>query len=167
DGLANQRSFGVQENLAGPRRTVIDGNSLSSDGTVSIAGAFPDRRGTRVAYLLSEAGSDKQTLRVRDVDTGRDLPQRLAWCKHTSVAWALHGRRFFHPRLPGEKDPAGWGPPQPCSLPASTRRPGERARHLPPARASQRLPARSGVLRRAAAEDHRLDRQQREGGILR
>jgi len=150
DGLANQRSFGVQENLAGPRRTVIDGNSLSSDGTVSIAGAFPDRRGTRVAYLLSEAGSDKQTLRVRDVDTGRDLPERLAWCKHTSVAWFLNGRGFFYTRYPSDKDP-----------PECDRRSHVLCLHPLGAAANERvifrLPAHRGVyLRVQASYDARL-----------
>src|SRR4029077_11062423 len=66
DGLSNQRSLAVQDHLAGPRRTVIDAGKLSSDGTVAITGAYPDRRGLRVAYLTSEAGSDRQTMRVRD-----------------------------------------------------------------------------------------------------
>jgi prolyl oligopeptidase len=108
DGLANQRSLGVQDHFAGPRRTVIDAGTLSSDGTVSIAGAFPDRRGIRVAYLVSEAGSDKQTLRVRDVDTERDLRETLEWCKHTSVAWFPNGRGFFYTRYPGDRDPPDW-----------------------------------------------------------
>ena len=108
DGLANQRSYGVQDHFGGPRRTLIDAATLSSDGTVSISGAYPDRRGIRVAYLISEAGSDKQTLKVRDVDTGRDLRDTLQWCKHTSVAWFPNGRGFYYTRYPGDKDPPDW-----------------------------------------------------------
>ena len=108
EGLANQRSFGVQDYLAGPRRTLIDAAALSNDGTVAIAGTFPDRLGTKVAYLLSEAGSDRETLHVRDVETGQDLPDVLAWCKHTTVAWARDGRSFFYSRYPGDNDPADW-----------------------------------------------------------
>jgi prolyl oligopeptidase len=108
DGLANQSSYGMQEPLAAPRRTVIDASTLSSDGTVAITGAFPDRRGARVAYLLSEAGSDRQTLRVRDVDSGRDLPVRIASCKHTSVAWFFNNSGFFYTRYPNETDPPDW-----------------------------------------------------------
>jgi prolyl oligopeptidase PreP (S9A serine peptidase family) len=108
DGLANQSSYGMQEPLAAPRRTVIDASTLSSDGTVAITGAFPDRRGGRVAYLLSEAGSDRQTLRVRDVDSGRDLPVRITSCKHTSVAWFFNNTGFFYTRYPNENDPQDW-----------------------------------------------------------
>jgi prolyl oligopeptidase len=108
EGLANQRSLGVQDNLAGPRRTLIDATTPSTDGTVTIAGTFPDRLGTKVAYLLSEAGSDRETLHIQDTETGQDLSDVLAWCKHTSVAWSQDGRSFFYSRYPGDDDPADW-----------------------------------------------------------
>jgi len=108
EGLANQRSLGVQEHPGGPRRTLIDAGALSSDGTVTIAAAFSDRLGTKVAYLLSEAGSDRETLHIRDVETGQDLPDVLAWCKHTTVAWTRDGRSFYYSRYPGDNEPADW-----------------------------------------------------------
>ena len=109
DGLSNQRSLGVQDHLAGPRRTVIDASKLSNDGTIAISGAYPDRRGLRVAYLTSEAGSDRQTLHVHDVDGGFDLrTDVLSWCKHTSVAWLPNGRGFYYTRYPGDSDPPDW-----------------------------------------------------------
>ena len=108
EGLADQRSLGVQEHLGGPRKTLIDAATLSADGTVTIASAVPDRRGTKVAYLLSEAGSDQQTLHVRDVETGQDLPDVLKWCKHTTIAWARDGHSFFYSRYPGDNDPQDW-----------------------------------------------------------
>jgi prolyl oligopeptidase len=108
DDLVDQRSVGVQEYLAGPRRTLIDASTLSSDGTVAILSFFPDRLGIKVAYLLSEAGSDRETLHIRDVETGQDLPDLLVWCKHTTVAWARDGRSFYYSRYPGDNDPADW-----------------------------------------------------------
>src|SRR4029453_5577383 len=95
DGLANQASYGMQEPLASPIRTVNGASTRSSDGTVAITGAFPGRRGARVAYLVSEAGSDKQTLRVRDVDSGRDLPLRLGFCKHPEWGGVSKHPGFF------------------------------------------------------------------------
>ncbi|WP_050043529.1 prolyl oligopeptidase family serine peptidase [Bradyrhizobium sp. LTSPM299] len=108
EGLDDQRSAGVQEHPGGPRKTLIDANALSSDGTVAIQSIFPDRPGTKVAYLLSEAGSDRETMRVRDVETGQDLPDVLAWCKHTTVAWSRDGYSFYYSRYPGDNDPADW-----------------------------------------------------------
>ena len=72
DGNEDQRSYGVQQGLTGARRLLLDPRTLSRDGTTAITAAFPDRTGNRVAYLVSEAGSDQQTLRIRDVD-GFDL----------------------------------------------------------------------------------------------
>jgi prolyl oligopeptidase len=108
DGLANQRCYGVHRHLPGPRQILIDPNTLSSDGTTSISDAFPDRLGQRVAYLLSEAGGDKQVLRVHDVEGNFDLRDTLQYCKHTSIAWHPNGRSFFYARYPAESDPAGW-----------------------------------------------------------
>ena len=108
DGLANQRCYGWQRHLPGPRDTIIDPNSFAADGTMSLSDAVPDRLGQRVAYLVSEAGGDKQTLRVRDVDGNFDLRDTLAYCKHTSIAWHPNGRGFFYSRYPGDSDPAGW-----------------------------------------------------------
>jgi prolyl oligopeptidase len=108
NGLDDQRSYDVQEGLAGKRRRLIDARTLSRDGATSISNAFPDRTGSRVAYLLSEAGSDRQTLRIREVDTGMDLPDQLTWCKHTSVAWHPDGRFIFYSRYPMEGEPASW-----------------------------------------------------------
>ncbi|MBR0798540.1 S9 family peptidase [Bradyrhizobium jicamae] len=108
EGLDNQRSVGVQEHPDGPRKTLIDASTLSSDGTVAILSFFPDRFGTKVAYLVAEAGSDRETMHIRDVETGKDLPDALAWCKHTTVAWSRDGRSFYYSRYPADSDPADW-----------------------------------------------------------
>jgi prolyl oligopeptidase len=108
DGLANQRSFGVHRHLPGPRQTLIDPNTIAEDGTTSLSSAVPDRLGQRVAYLLSEAGGDKQVMRIRDVDGNFDLRETLQHCKHTSIAWHPNGRGFYYSRYPGDNDPPGW-----------------------------------------------------------
>ena len=107
-GIDDQSSYSVQQGLTGARQLVIDPKRLSRDGTTSISDAFPDRSGSKVAYLVSEAGSDQQTLRVREVDTGMDLPDTLTWCKHTSVSWHPDGRYIFYSRYPTESEPADW-----------------------------------------------------------
>ena len=108
NGVDDQRSYGVQQGLGGVRRTLIDPKTLSRDGAISISDTFPDRNGTNVAYLTSEAGSDQQILRIREVDTGLNLPDTLNWCKHTSVAWHPDGRYIFYTRYPTDNDPSDW-----------------------------------------------------------
>jgi len=108
DGLANQRCLGVQRHLPGPRQTLIDPNTLAEDGSMSLSAAVPDRLGQRVAYLLSEAGGDKQVMRIRDVEGNFDLRETLQYCKHTSIGWHPNGRGFFYSRYPGDNDPPAW-----------------------------------------------------------
>ena len=100
--------YGVQDGIDGPRRTLIDPKMLSADATISISNAFPDRLGTKVAYLLSEAGSENETLRVRDVDTGLDLVDTLLGCRSSTVAWRSDGLSFFYTRVVNDSDPEDW-----------------------------------------------------------
>ncbi len=77
-------------------RIAIDPNGLSADGTVALSGTFTSLDGRRVAYLTSTAGSDWQSLRVRDLDSGADLPDALEKCRFTSVAWHPDGSGFLY-----------------------------------------------------------------------
>jgi prolyl oligopeptidase len=77
-------------------RTAIDPNGLSADGTVALSGTFASLEGRRVAYLTSTAGSDWQSLRVRDLASGADLPDVLDKCRFTSVAWHPDGSGFLY-----------------------------------------------------------------------
>jgi Prolyl oligopeptidase, N-terminal beta-propeller domain len=36
---------------------------------------------------VSLSGSDWYTIHIKDVDTGLDLPDKIEWCKFSSVAW--------------------------------------------------------------------------------
>src|SRR5262249_18933554 len=56
--------------------------------------------GTLVAYGLSSSGSDRQDIFVRDVASGVDLPDRLAWVKFASIAWVKDGSGFYYTRFP-------------------------------------------------------------------
>ena len=98
DGLQNQSVLHVVEEDGAEPRVLLDPNPLSSDGTVALAGFVVDRRGRRLAYGLSVAGSDWQEWRVRDVATGVDLPDRVAWVKYSSTAFDHDGDGFYYSR---------------------------------------------------------------------
>ncbi len=108
DGLQNQPVLYVQENWEAPARALIDPNGLSEDGTVALTGWEASENGKYLAYMLSRDGSDWQELRIRQVDTGEDLPERLQRCKFTRVAWKHDHSGFFYDRHPDE----GTVPPQ-------------------------------------------------------
>ncbi len=98
DGLQNQSVLYTLDRLDGEPRVLLDPNQLSDDGTVALSGIAFTQDGSLMAYGLSTAGSDWQTWRVRSVETGEDLPDRLDWVKFSGASWTPDNRGFFYSR---------------------------------------------------------------------
>ncbi len=98
DGLQNQDVLYWMAGLDEAPRVLLDPNRLSEDGTVALSGAAVSRDGKYLAYGLSDAGSDWQTWRVRRVDTGEDLEDRVAWVKFSDASWDADNAGFFYSR---------------------------------------------------------------------
>jgi len=99
-GLLNQPLLTVREALDAEPRTLLDVNQLSDDGTVATTNQAASRDGRLLAYALAESGSDWQTIRVRDVESGADLSDELRWCKFSNIAWLPDGSGFYYSRYP-------------------------------------------------------------------
>ncbi len=100
DGLQNQGVLYVQDEPDATPRPLLDPNLLSTDGTVALSNISITDNGRLIAYGISHSGSDWQELRVRDVDTGEDLPDAIAWVKFSIIAWTADNRGFFYSRYP-------------------------------------------------------------------
>jgi prolyl oligopeptidase len=100
EGAQEQAVLVVRESVAAADRVLIDPAPMTADGTTAIDWWSVSRDGARVAWGLSEAGSEDSTLRVRDVVTGQDLPDRIPHTRHASVAWLPGGETFFYTRYP-------------------------------------------------------------------
>jgi prolyl oligopeptidase len=100
EGTQNQPTLYVRDGAASADRPLIDASALSADGTVSIDWWYPSWDGALVAWGRSESGSEDSTLVVRDVATGKDLPDRITRARHASVAWLPGGKSFFYSRYP-------------------------------------------------------------------
>jgi len=98
DGLQNQSVLYTVDSLNDPPRVLLDPNQLSSDGTIALAGYSITDDGNLMAYGLSASGSDWMEWKVRDVATGKDLPDVLKWIKFSSAAWTKDGSGFFYSR---------------------------------------------------------------------
>ncbi len=83
---------------------LIDPNTLSDDGSVSVGGWYPTWDGRLVAYKLKENNADEASLKVRDVATGEDLPDRLDGAKYAGADWLPDGSGFFWVHLPSGPD---------------------------------------------------------------
>jgi prolyl oligopeptidase len=94
DGLQNQSVCYIQKGLDGTPEVFLDPNLLSADGTVraSLLGASNDDR--YVAVSRGEAGSDWSEIRVMEVATKQELPDRILWNKFSGAAWK--GEGFFY-----------------------------------------------------------------------
>ncbi len=99
DGLQPQSVVYVTEALDAEPRVLIDPNKLSADGTVALAGLSVSEDGKLAAYGLSNAGSDWATYKVRNVDTGADLPDEVQWTKFSAASWTKDGQGFFYSRF--------------------------------------------------------------------
>jgi prolyl oligopeptidase len=106
NGLQNQNVLLVAESLKAEPRVLLDPNTLSSDGTVALAGASITDDGKLMAYATAQSGSDWQEWHVRDVSTGKDLPDLLEWSKFSGAAWTKDGKGFFYSRYDEPKGTA-------------------------------------------------------------
>ncbi len=104
DGLQNQSVVYTTTNLDAAPVVLLDPNGLSKDGTTALSGMAVSEDGTKMAYGISEAGSDWQTWRVRDVATGQDLNDRLDWIKFSTASWAHDGSGFYYSRFDAPAD---------------------------------------------------------------
>ena len=102
-GLQNQAVLYVTEDPKARGRVLLDPNALSTDGTVALGSLSLTEDGRLLAYSLSEAGSDWQTWKVRDVTTGKDLVDELKWSKFSGAAWLKDGSGFFYCRYAAPK----------------------------------------------------------------
>ena len=103
DGLQNQSVLYVSETLDGAPRVLLDPNTLSTDGTVALAGTAISDDGKRLAYGLSAAGSDWTEWHVRDVDTSTDLDDLVQLVKFSGASWAKDGSGFYYSRYDAPK----------------------------------------------------------------
>jgi prolyl oligopeptidase len=106
NGLQNQNVLLVAEALNAEPRQLLDPNTLSSDGTVALGGEAITDDGKLMAYGTAASGSDWQEWHVRDVDTGKDLPDLIKWVKFSGASWTKDGKGFYYSRYDEPKGTA-------------------------------------------------------------
>jgi prolyl oligopeptidase len=79
---------------------VIDPNLISEDGSVSLSQWKVSPDGKTLAYTLSEGGADWRAIKIRDLTTGRDMPDDVRWMRFSDLAWTKDSKGFFYSRYP-------------------------------------------------------------------
>jgi prolyl oligopeptidase len=108
DGLQNQAVIYKATSLTASPEVLLDPNTLSTDGTVALSGLSFSEDGRYAAYATSASGSDWMEWKVREVGTGKDLPDVIKWSKFSGAAWKKDGSGFYYSRYdaPMSKDEA-------------------------------------------------------------
>jgi len=96
EGLQNQSVLYYQNTLEDEAKVLLDPNTLSADGTVSLGEFAISKDGKYIAYALADGGSDWRTIRVKDIVSGVELTDELRWVKFSSISWHKNG--FFYSR---------------------------------------------------------------------
>ena len=105
DGLQAQAVLYTAAALDGEPTVLIDPNTMSTDGTVSLAGTSVSNTAKYIAYATSDGGSDWRTWRVREVATGKDLPDLVEWSKFSGASWAHDDSGFYYSRYDKPQNP--------------------------------------------------------------
>jgi prolyl oligopeptidase len=95
-GLQNQDVLYTMKTLEGEPQLLLDPNLLSSDGTVALSGLGISDDGKLMAYSLSTAGSDWMEWHVQDIESRKDLPDKIRWVKFSGASWTHDNKGFFY-----------------------------------------------------------------------
>jgi prolyl oligopeptidase len=104
DGLQPQSVLFTARTLKEAPQVALDPNTLSKDGTVALGGVAPSRDGKLLAYGIAGAGSDWQSWKVRDLQTGQDLTDDIQWVKFSGAEWTADSQGFFYARYDAPKE---------------------------------------------------------------
>lgn len=100
DGLQNQYVLYMADGVNGKPEVLIDPNTLSEDGTVSMALTELSPKASFLAYMLSDGGTDWKTIHVRDTSKKSDLTDTIKGIKFSNIAWLPDESGFFYSRYP-------------------------------------------------------------------
>lgn len=98
NGLQNQFVQYSKETLDGEERMVLDPNTFSADGTVSLSAFTPSEDGKYIGYGTSSAGSDWSEFFVMNAGDLSKLDDHLKWIKFSGMSW--YGDGFYYSRYP-------------------------------------------------------------------
>jgi prolyl oligopeptidase len=79
---------------------LVDANVVSPDGKLAFTSFVASDDGARVAYGLAIGGGDWHVWRVRDVATGKDLPDELTNIKYYAPQFTSDGKGLYYSRFP-------------------------------------------------------------------
>lgn len=102
-GLQPQSVLYQQDTLESEPKVFFDPNTLSDDGTVALTVSAFSHDGKLFAYGISRSGSDWIEIYVRDVESGKDLQDKIVKAKFTPIDWTHDNKGFFYAQFPSHR----------------------------------------------------------------
>ena len=102
--LADQELFVIymRKGLNGEDQVLIDPHPMSPDRTTSVNLQAVSRDGSLLAYGVRQGGEDEIAVRLLDVETRKDLPDRLPKSRYFGVAMKPDNSGFYYSRFGAE-----------------------------------------------------------------
>jgi prolyl oligopeptidase len=96
DGLQEQDVVYMQKGLEGKPEVLLDPNTFSKDGSISLTDLSFSKNQDYLSYGISRGGSDWQEFYVMEVKTRGKMNDHIQWVKFSSTSWYRDG--FFYSR---------------------------------------------------------------------
>ena len=98
DGTFQQSKLMIKDCEDCKERVLIDPNTFSEDGTVSLGGTSINNNATHIAFSVSDGGSDWRSWKVMNIETGEVLEDNLKWAKFSGATWENDDSGFYYRR---------------------------------------------------------------------
>ncbi len=82
----------------GTERVLLDPMEIDPSGLTTLDSWQPSKEGDRLAYQLSEGGTEESIVRVIDVVTGAPLDGPIDRARYSPIAWLPGGAAFYYVR---------------------------------------------------------------------
>lgn len=82
----------------GVERVLIDPMALDPEGLTTLDSWQPSKEGDRLAYQLSEGGTEESVVYVMDIATGNQIDGPIDRCRFSPIAWLVGGEAFYYVR---------------------------------------------------------------------
>ena len=96
DGTFQQSKLMIKDCEKCDERVLIDPNTFSNDGTISLGGTSVNNSASLIAYSISDGGSDWRVWKVMNIETGEVLNDEIKWAKFSGASWENDDSGFFY-----------------------------------------------------------------------
>jgi prolyl oligopeptidase len=103
NGDWQQSKLYYKEDNQGSEKLVLDPNQFSEDGTVALSGVSVSSDAKLLAYAISDGGSDWKTWKIRNLESGLDLEDKILWSKFSGAEWLKTILVFITPPIQNPK----------------------------------------------------------------